>query len=154
MSDAGRDTTYLQYTPPVLPTLDQAWARVAALDPAAYARTRNALGGAVSGLSPYITHGLLSLPQVLAGVHQRHPMAVQHKFVYELGWREFGRHVWAQQGAGICRSLHPGPLPDEAYAPQLPPGIRQRGRSAEPKPGLKGPACACLSCRGSRPGCN
>lgn len=111
--------------PVALPTLDQAWARLAALDPAAYARTRNALDGAVSGLSPYITHGLLSLPQVLAGVHQHHPMAVQHKFVYELGWREFGRHVWAQQGTGIFRSLHPGPLPDEAYAPQLPPDIRQ-----------------------------
>ena len=114
-----------------LPTLAAAWARVAALDPAAYARTRNALDGAVSGLSPYITHGLLSLPQVLAGVHQRHPMAVQHKFVYELGWREFGRHVWALQGAGIQRSLHPGPLPDEAYASQLPPDIRQ-GRTGVP----------------------
>jgi len=120
--DAARDTAQAQYPPP---TLAEAWARVAALDPAAYARTRNALGGAVSGLSPYITHGLLSLPQVLAGVNQRHPIEVQHKFVYELGWREFGRHVWAQQGAGILRSLHPGPLPDEAYAPQLPLDIRQ-----------------------------
>ena len=107
-----------------LPTLAAAWARVAGLDPAAYARTRNALGGAVSGLSPYITHGLLSLPKVLAGVNQRHPIEVQHKFVYELGWREFGRHVWAQQGAGILCSLHPGPLLDEAYAPQLPADIR------------------------------
>jgi deoxyribodipyrimidine photo-lyase len=36
--------------------------------PAAYARTRNALDGAVTGLSPYITHGFVTLPEVLAGV--------------------------------------------------------------------------------------
>lgn len=112
------------HPPLAQPTLAEAWARLAVLDPAAYARTRNALDGAVSGLSPYITHGFLSLSQVLAGVNQRHPIEVQHKFVYELGWREFGRHVWAQRGQGILGSLHPGPLPDEAYAPQLPPDIR------------------------------
>ena len=106
------------------PTQAEAQARLAALDPVAYARTRNSLEGAVSGLSPYITHGLLSLPQVLAGVHERHPIEVQHKWVYELGWREFARHVWGRQGDGIFQSLHPGPLPDEAYAPQLPPDVR------------------------------
>lgn len=110
---------------PAPPSEAEARARLAVLDPAAYARTRNALTGAVSGLSPYITHGLLSLPQVLAAVNQRHPIEVQHKWVYELGWREFGRHVWGRLGDGILQSLHPGPLPDEAYAPQLPPDIRQ-----------------------------
>lgn len=110
---------------PAPATLAAAQARMVALDPAAYARTRNALDGAVSGLSPYITHGLVSLPQVLAEVHRRHPIEVQHKWVYELGWREFGRHVWAQRGDGILQSLHPGPLPDEVYACGLPADIRQ-----------------------------
>ena len=50
------------------PTLAAAQARIAAVRPAAYARTRNAIDGAVSGLSPYITHGLISLADVLAGV--------------------------------------------------------------------------------------
>jgi hypothetical protein len=50
------------------PTLAAAHARVAAVRPAAYARTRNALDGAVSGLSPYITHGCVTLSDVLAGV--------------------------------------------------------------------------------------
>jgi deoxyribodipyrimidine photo-lyase len=107
------------------PTLAAARARIEALRPAAYARTRNALDGAVSGLSPYITHGFVSQAEVLAGVHARHPLTVQHKFVYELGWRAYFRHVWAHRGAGIFESLHAGPLPDEAYSRTLPSDIRQ-----------------------------
>lgn len=106
------------------PTLAAAQARIAALQPAAYARTRNAIDGAVSGLSPYITHGMVSLAEVLAGVAARHELAVQHKFVYELGWREYFRHVWQHHGQGILRSLHDGPLPDSAYATELPADIR------------------------------
>ena len=107
------------------PTLAAAQARVAAVRPAAYARTRNAIDGAVSGLSPYITHGFVTLADVLAGVASRHAMDVQHKFVYELGWRAFFRHVWQHRGKDILRSLHEGPLPDAAYARALPTDIRQ-----------------------------
>jgi len=108
-----------------LPTLAAAHSRIAALRPAAYARTRNALDGAVSGLSPYITHGFVSLQEVLAGVNRRHGLAVQHKFVYELGWREFFRHVWQHRGSAIFASLHDGPLPEQAYTTHLPADIRQ-----------------------------
>jgi deoxyribodipyrimidine photo-lyase len=108
----------------VAPTLAAAQARIAAVRPAAYARTRNAIDGAVSGLSPYITHGLVSLTEVLAGVAERHDLDVQHKFVYELGWRAYFRHVWQQRGEGILQSLHEGPLPDAAYATELPGDIR------------------------------
>ena len=62
--------------------------------PAARVRTRNALGAAVSQLSPYITHGFLTLADVLAGVTKCWALDVQHKFVYELGWRAYFRHVW------------------------------------------------------------
>jgi len=107
------------------PTLAAARARIAAVRPSAYARTRNALDGAVSGLSPYLTHGLVTLPEVLAGVAARHPLDVQHKFVYELGWRAYFRHVWQHRGSDILQSLHAGPLADEAYARKLPDDIRQ-----------------------------
>jgi deoxyribodipyrimidine photolyase len=49
------------------PTRDEALARIASVRPAEYARTRNALSGAVTQLSPYITHGFVSLPEVFAG---------------------------------------------------------------------------------------
>jgi deoxyribodipyrimidine photo-lyase len=108
-----------------MPTLGAAQARIAAVRPAAYARTRNALDGAVSQLSPYITHGFVTLPEVLAGVAARHALHVQHKFVYELGWRAYFRHVWQHRGEAIIRSLHEGPLPEDAYARALPADIRQ-----------------------------
>ena len=100
-------------------------ARVQAIRPEDYARTRNALEGAVSYLSPYITHGLISLPAVLEGVAARHPLPARHKLVFELGWREYFRHVWRHRGAGILQSVHQGPLPDAAYAEHLPQDIRQ-----------------------------
>ena len=75
------------------PTRQAALKRVSTVRPSDYARSRNAIEGAVTGLSPYITHGLLSLPEVLAGVTAKHSLDVQHKFVFELGWREYFRHV-------------------------------------------------------------
>jgi deoxyribodipyrimidine photo-lyase len=107
------------------PTLAAARARIAAVRPAAYARTRNALDGAVSQLSPYITHGFVTLAEVLAGVAARHALDVQHKFVFELGWRAYFRHVWQHRGESILHSLHEGPLPDDAYDRELPVDIRQ-----------------------------
>lgn len=103
------------------PSRQAAQARITAIRPADYARTRNHLEGAVTGLSPYITHGLVTLPEVLAGVLSAHgPLPVQHKLVQELGWREFFRHAWAHRGDGILQSLHVGPRPDAAYLQEVP----------------------------------
>jgi len=102
-----------------------AHAQLAAVRPQDYARSRNHLDGAVTGLSPYLTHGLLDLPQVLAGVLARDDLPVQHKLVFELGWRAYFRHVWAHRGDGIFASLHAGLLPEAAYASELPADIRE-----------------------------
>jgi deoxyribodipyrimidine photo-lyase len=83
------------------PTLQAAHARIAAVNPAAYARTRNSIDGAVSTLSPYITHGFVTLADVFAAVAARHAIDIRHKFVFELGWRAYFRHVWAHRGDGI-----------------------------------------------------
>ena len=107
------------------PTLAAARSRIAAVRPSAYARTRNALDGAVTQLSPYITHGFVSLTEVLAGVAERNAIDVQHKFVFELGWRAYFRNVGQHRGEAILQSLHPGPLPDEADARTLPADIRE-----------------------------
>ena len=102
------------------PTLEEARARIATVNPAEYSRSRNALNGAVTQLSPYITHGFISLPEVLEGVRLHHSVRTQDKFVFELGWREYFRHVWQHRGNGIFKSLHEGVLPDEAYADEIP----------------------------------
>ena len=102
-----------------------ALARISAVRPADYARSSNAIDGAVTQLPPYITHGVVTLPEVLAGVASNHRLDVRHKFVFELGWRGFFRHVWAHQGDAILQSLHAGPLPDDAYARELPADIRR-----------------------------
>jgi len=54
------------------PTAEALLARLDAVDPAAYARTRNALDGAVTRLSPWLTHGLLDVPDALATIRTRH----------------------------------------------------------------------------------
>ncbi len=105
------------------PTREAALARIAAVQPAEYSRSRNALTGAVTQLSPYITHGFVSLPEVLDGVRLKHQVKPQDKFVFELGWREYDRHVWQHRGDGIFKSLHEGVLPDEAYALEIPADI-------------------------------
>ena len=102
------------------PDRHHALARLAAVDPADYARTRNYLNGAVTYLSPYLTHGILSLREVYTQVHQRTPLAREHKLVFELGWRAYWRHVWAYRGDAIHHPLHPGVLPEAAYATTLP----------------------------------
>ena len=102
------------------PTREVALARIASVEPAEYSRSRNALNGAVTQLSPYITHGFISLPEVLEGVRLHHSVRTQDKFVFELGWREYFRHVWQHRGNGIFKSLHEGVLSDEAYADKIP----------------------------------
>ena len=115
----------------LVPTRRAALERISSVQPAAYARTRNHLKGAVTGLSPYLTHGVVTLHEVLAGVLEKHSLEVQHKLVYELGWREFFRHAWHHAGTGIFSSLHGGPRPEAAYLPELPIDIRE-ARSGVP----------------------
>jgi deoxyribodipyrimidine photo-lyase len=98
---------------------------LAQVQPGAYARTRNHLDGAVTGLSPYITHGALSLAEVLQQLQAEHRLPAAHKLRAELGWRAWFRHVWHHDGPAIFSSLHPGPLPEPAYARELPADVRE-----------------------------
>ena len=108
---------------PAIP--EAAHARLDAVDPQAYARSRNHIDGAVTRLSPYLTHGLVSLPEAYQAIHARTPLAPQGKLVFEFGWREYHHHVWAHLGERIHRDLHPGLLDASAYAAELPEDVRQ-----------------------------
>jgi deoxyribodipyrimidine photo-lyase len=107
------------------PTRQAAIERVQAARPSAYADSRNHLQGAVTRLSPYLTHGFVSLPEVITMLRERHAVGARHKLVFELAWREYFRDVWRHDGDAILESLHPGPLPDEAYARALPADVRE-----------------------------
>jgi len=89
-----------------------------------YARTRNHLDGAVTALSPYVTHGLLPADELFDLWQRRRGLTLADKLLGELAWREFYHHVWHHRGDAILDDLGPG-LPGIAYAPELPRDIRQ-----------------------------
>ncbi len=97
-------------------------------DPRPYAATRNHLDGAVSRLSMYIRHGVLSLAEVReAAIHKAGDAQQMAKFVQELAWRDYWQRVWRHIGDGIWEDQEPyktgwGP---EDYAPHLPADIEE-----------------------------
>jgi deoxyribodipyrimidine photo-lyase len=105
-------------------------AALAAIDPAAYGRSRNHLDGAVTRLSPWIRHGVLSLVEVREAAFawlQRtgQPPQAAAKLINELGWRDYWQRLWHQLGDGIWVDREPLKTghPPEAYAPELPADI-------------------------------
>ncbi len=101
------------------PTMDEARRRLDDLDAPAYRRFRDYVRGPVSRLSPYVTHGFLSVPEIFRTVVNRGDSGPNDKFVQELAWREFFRHVWRHVGEGIGRDIRPAPE-GVVYAQQLP----------------------------------
>lgn len=93
-------------------------------DPVRYARTRNHLDGAVTALSPYITHGLLPADELFDLWRDRLGLSLRDKLLGELAWREFYHHVWHHRGDEILQDLGPG-LPGVRYSDRLPGDIRQ-----------------------------
>ena len=116
------------------PTRAAAFARLDAVKPSVYAKTRNALDGAVTGLSPYFTHGLLSMPEAARHIHGQHALTFEDKLVFEFGWREFFHHVWSRagnHGDAILQDMHGAPPWHGQYANTLPQDIRE-GRTGVP----------------------
>ena len=105
-----------------------ALAALARVDPAAYERTRNHLGGAVTHLAPYLRHGVLSLAEVrtavLAKVRTPDDAA---RLLTELGWRDYFQRVYETLGDDIWRDQEPNKTGWSAqeYADLLPDDIAQ-----------------------------
>ncbi|MBS2034634.1 deoxyribodipyrimidine photolyase [bacterium] len=98
------------------------------IDPKAYARTRNHLDGKVSGLSPYLRHGVLTLAEVrdYALTRVSRPEEAE-KFINELGWREYWQRLYRLLGKQIWRNgeaYKTGHAAD-SYAAQLPSDLEQ-----------------------------
>jgi deoxyribodipyrimidine photo-lyase len=126
--------------------------RLAAIAPARYGASRNHLDGAVTRLSPYIRHGVLTLAEVRDAVFERLAASgdahaprqgelfasqapacrwsaaqrrAGEKLINELGWRDYWQRLWHQLGDGIWVDREPLKTghPPEAYAPELPADI-------------------------------
>ena len=106
------------------PTPQAAQLRLDHVNPKDYAHTRNALDGAVTHLSPYLTHGFLTVPEVASAMYHQHRVGVQHKLIYELGWREYFQHMHHHLGVGIAQPLRTGVLPESEYSTELPEDVR------------------------------
>lgn len=107
------------------PSRGEALRRAAAVDPALYARTRNHLRGAVSRLSPYLTHGLVSVGDVLSASG-----AAGTKLEQELAWREYFQLVYEREGRAIFADRF-GPQPRRAVdaSPKRLPAALLAGRT-------------------------
>ena len=94
--------------PPARGGQQAADAALQAYDVKGYARRRNNVWPAStrgsSMLSPYIRHGLLTLPEVWDHVASGPPDDVA-KFRDELRWQEYARHLYARVGTASRRSL-------------------------------------------------
>lgn len=100
---------------------------IAAINIAAYAKTRNYLDGKVTRLSPYLTHGFTSIPALF---EQLPKLTLEDKLAFEFGWREFFHHVWHRAGDAIFADMRPA-LPGIHYSDTLPDDIRE-GRTGLP----------------------
>ena len=77
-----------------------------AMDAKRYGRSRNHLNGAVTRLSPYIRHGILTLAEVRDAVFSQLKQTNQGrddggKLINELGWRDFWQRMWLDLGDRI-----------------------------------------------------
>jgi deoxyribodipyrimidine photo-lyase len=102
-----------------LPDREAALAQAGTVSPEAYARTRNHLDGAVTRLSPWITHGFVTLPELLELIRRRHRLAGRDKLVFEFAWREYFHHAWRHLGDGIFADRRAPPSPGP-YALSMP----------------------------------
>jgi deoxyribodipyrimidine photo-lyase len=90
---------------------------LAAFRPGPYAATRNFLNGSVSGLSPYIRHGVLSLAEARAAG------ASSAKFVQELAWRDYWQRIYAEIGDAVWDDREPNKTGVTNYSDTLPADI-------------------------------
>ena len=100
-------------------------ARLDAVDPAGYSRSRNFLNGKITQLSPYIRHGMVSLSKVRnLALDRANRKADAEKLIQELAWREFWQLVrrdhpeWIWNDAeayktGFAASDYADDLPDD-----------------------------------------
>ena len=79
-------------------------AHIRRIDAAKYARQRNYVDGGTR-ISPFLTRGLVTLPEVRDDVLDRYTATQAGKFVFELAWREYWQREWNFRGEAIFDDL-------------------------------------------------
>ncbi len=103
-----------------------ALARLADIQPGSYAASRNYLSGAVTRLSPYLRHGVLTLAEVRDFALRRVSRADDAtKFVTELAWRDYWQRLYAELGSGIWLDREAYKTGHQGYGRDLPEDIRE-----------------------------
>ncbi len=102
-----------------LRTYDEVINRIELIDPVAYDRTRNYLDGMVTGLSPYLTHGVISTPDIVDMLTQRYKPNQCYRLLYELAWREYFHRVWQLLGEEIFSDIRSAQDEVESENPPL-----------------------------------
>ncbi len=75
------------------------------IDPIAYGHSRNYLDGAVTRLSPYIRHAIVSLNEVRNLTLESGDGKAIEKFIQELGWRDFWQRIYTQNPDWIWHDI-------------------------------------------------
>jgi len=78
------------------------------INPELYCRTRNYLNGAVTYLSAYIRHGMITLNHIrkIALKQVNDPKKIE-KFIQELAWREFWQRLYFAEPEYIWNDIEP-----------------------------------------------
>jgi len=86
-------------------TVGAIYAVIDAIDPKQYDRTRNFLDGAVTWLSPYLTHGIINTTDIAQRVLANHKSKACYRLLFELAWREYFHRVWQDSEDAIFADM-------------------------------------------------
>ncbi len=100
-------------------------AKLAVINAGRYARTRNHLDGAVTELSPFIRHGVVSMNRIRNLVLSRSSISESEKLIQQLAWRDYWQRVFEADETIIWRDAEPYKTGFTAdyYADELPSDI-------------------------------
>ena len=103
--------------------LTAAQERLERIDPVAYGRTRNSYAGAVTGLSPFLRHGVIGLAETARRIkHLVGSPRAAFKLLQELAWRDYWRRLLDEIGEGVWDDIEPYKtgLDSEDYVSEIP----------------------------------
>jgi deoxyribodipyrimidine photo-lyase len=73
---------------------------LAQINPITYANERNFIGSG-TGISPYVSRGVLTLPQVRDYTLKNYTLSQSYTLIFELAWREYWQREWMVRGDEI-----------------------------------------------------